>query len=183
MNDITRMILEVAVGTGTTAMLVRQIAKQAIQHFFETQKLSFATELERASKAQETELQLWSTRQLELFRYLIEAKSVAIHHLVQNASLLRRAIYGIGEERDPKRLHQLYRDYWESFYADPILPRRLFDAAHQFRQLADKMVGACGVAGPKGQLAEELVTEFDDSYAALLDEARAVLLPTPETVS
>jgi hypothetical protein len=183
MNDLTKLALEIALGTSALAALLRYTVKQAIQHFFATQTLKLTEDLKRVSKAQETELQLWSARQLELFKHLLEAKAVVIHQLVKSAGRLRRAIHGIGEERDVALIAILYEDYKEIFDTDPILPDRLFDAAHMFRRRAEKMKGACAVAGPKGQLDENLIKELDNSYTDLLREARFVLLPMNEAVA
>jgi hypothetical protein len=180
MNDTLRMLLQVVVGTGATAVLVRYVVKQAVQHLLDTEKLKFTEELKRVSKLQETALELWSNRQLELFKHLIEEKALVIQSLVRNASLLRRAIRGIGEVRKLDRVDTVYRDYREAFYADPILPKKLYYAAHLFREVAEKMIGACAIAGPNEQLDEGLVRDLDSAYVALLEEARSVLLPTPE---
>jgi hypothetical protein len=180
MNEAAKLVLEVAVGGGAMAVFVRQVVKQAVDHFIQVQTLKVSEELKRVSTAQETQLQLWSDRQVELFKHLLEAKALVIHQLVKNASRLRRAIHGIGDERDSGLISELYRDYWESFYADPILPEKLFDAAHMFRHVAERTIGACTIGGASDRLDENLVRELDDTYATLLHEARSILLPAAE---
>ena len=180
MTDAIRLMLEVGASASATATLVQYVIKQSVQHFLETERLRFSEELKRVSQAQESALQLWTTQQTELFKQLIEAKAATMQKLVSNASLLRRAIHGIAEKRDPELVDIFYRRYCEAFYRDPVLPSKLFEAAHSFRQVVQKVIGACVVAGSRQQLDKELVRELDDSYATLLKEARSVLLPVHE---
>jgi hypothetical protein len=180
MTDAIRTILQVVVGTGATAVLVRYMVKQAVQHFLDTEKLKLAEELKRVSKLQETKLELWSQQQSDLFKHLIEEKAIAIQHLVKDASFLRRAIHGVGEERNANRVNVLFHSYQDSFDEDQILPRKLHKAAHDFKDAAEKMIGACVVAGSREPLDEVLVKDLDNTYAALLAEARSVVLPAQE---
>jgi hypothetical protein len=165
------------IGAGVVSLVVRQLITRSIEHAFETHRMHVQSEIQRAANIHQAQLSLWSSQQLELLKRLVGSQAAVIGDLVRRASMLRCAALPIGGPRHQATVEELYGQYFDLYYKNPVLPKPLFEAAHGFRRVSEKMVGACSVAGATNTVERRLVGEFEQAYALLVEEARKLLIP------
>jgi hypothetical protein len=177
MQDALLTLAGVAVTTGAVSLAVRLVVKNSVNQLFEAQRMRLDAELERGLKAYQAQLDVWSKQEASRSKYLVEEKGAVIAAIASHASTLRRLLLGIGVDRNTARIKTAYGYYCDLYYENPVLPKVVYDPAHDFRRAAGEAIGAAEAASNGAALAEPVVERLNGAFDRLRDAASSVLFP------